>query len=632
MALKLVKGDDRPIHRGSSLTVIKALREYKKEASTARRSRLAKNRFNNQVFMGEQDWSEKQPGQSTEFIPKLGIASEQFTGFIKRALTQFGDFFSIELNGQQPMLPEDAKEILKFYLEEMPTENVTKTINFTTLITDAIKLGSLESLITLKIHGHAVSEKKFIVEEGELGQDIVLDESTVWRPRIDLVSANNYLPDPKGEGLYEIHTVERDISHVVEMAEAGIYDPEVVNLIQEDFQEKEGEFKKREYERGQDESKPPSFRKRIVIDELWGTILRENGRVAEKNILTAVANDKFLIRPPESNPFWHQESPFVSAPLLRVPQSVWHKALYDHSAGLNVALNEMFNLMLDGGLASVWGIKQVRPYALENEEQISDGISQGMSLVLREDFPLDGKAIETVTEGQVPVEALQMFSILSDLFAEGSFSNELKFGQLPANVKATTVLEATRSQDTTLDSIVGDLETEIIGNTLRKTFLNIMQHAEDLDADKIENAIGQKSKLALDRLTPAERFQAFAGNMDIRVFGVTGMLIRQRNFQKFAALLQLVSGNPILLATMFKRFDPNKILDFMIKSIDINPKDLEREEVTMQRLIADFEDASLFAGLSGQGGGINPQGTGDAGTPQEINQLTNPMSGLTPSG
>lgn len=628
MAIRLVKGEDQPVARGVDLTVIKTLRAYKKEAHQARITRLAKNRLNRQVFMGEQDYSEKRPGQSTEFIPKLGIAAEQLTNFVKKALTNFGNYFDVEMNGERmPILEEEFRKLIMFYFNDLPGED-GKSTSFQDILGDAVKTGSLESLMTFKVHGHQVNKRGYLVEEGENGKELVVNDNSVWRPRIDIVPDTSYLPDPKGEGLYEIHTVERDISHLEMMAEDGIYDPDVVAKIRESFEEEEYNFKRRPVERGQDESKGPEFRKRVVIDECWGNLLDNDGRIIKKNMLTAVANDKYLIRPPEDNPFWHGKSPFVSRPLVRVPFSVWHKAVFDHAASLNIALNEIFNLMLDGALATVWGIKQVRAYGLENDEQISDGLSQGMSLIVREDFPMDGKVVEDLTQGQVPPEALTMFQVVSDNLSESAFANELKFGQIPSNVKATTVLEASKSQDAILDGVAAGIEYAT-AEVIQLTALNIMQHAEDLDDEKVMNAVGKRTALLLSRLTPEERFAAFAGNMDFKVFGVSTLLARSRNFQKFAALLQVASSNPVLLSALFKRYDPNKMLDFMFKAIDIDPKDIEREEVTIERLVTEYQDAALFAGMTG--GGASQPAIADqesAQTPAEINQLSNPLTGL----
>src|SRR6185437_743271 len=125
-----------------------------------------------------------------------------------------------------------------------------------------------------------------------------------------------------------------------------------------------------------------------------GTLIGPEGEVIAENVICTVANKKYLIRAPEPNPFWHGETPFITAPLIRVPFSVWHKALYDGPAQLNFAINELFNLMLDGGIASVWGIKQLRANFLADPKQASGGIQQGTTLVVNDSLPEGAKVLE----------------------------------------------------------------------------------------------------------------------------------------------------------------------------------------------------------------------------------------------
>ncbi|HKZ42273.1 MAG TPA: hypothetical protein VJ044_15020, partial [Candidatus Hodarchaeales archaeon] len=346
---KTAADTDISVVADESLTVVNHILECRKEADDARKKRLSKNRLNVDMFLGEQDFSYKQPGQSTEFLPKMPIAVEQMCAFVKRGLVQFGDWFSAQPGKGYPniLTPEQIRELMKVYLNKIATTN-NKYTTFPTLMTDAVKSGLLESLIILKVHGFMSPERAFSIEPGEplidpetlnvqYPEQLVATEKRIWRPRIDLVRAEDYYPDPTGRGLYEIHEVERDISAVVEMADAGIYDASVLNQIEEDFT-KESDQRRTESQRGQSEAQSPDFRKRIVITEYWGSLLDSRGRFAERNIVCALANRKYLIRKPEPNPFWHGESPFVAGSILRVPHSVWHKALYDHASQLNVAL------------------------------------------------------------------------------------------------------------------------------------------------------------------------------------------------------------------------------------------------------------------------------------------------------
>ena len=644
---KTAADTDVAVSADEDLTVIQHILACRKEADDARKGRLKKNRLNMDMFLGEQDFSYKQPGQSTEFLPKLPVAVEQMSAFIKRGLLQFGDWFSAENGKGAPVVltPEQIRELMKCYLRKIVTTN-NKYTTFPTLMTDAVKSGLLEALIILKVHGYMAPERTFSIEPGEpiidpetfnvqYTEQLVGTEKSVWRPRIDLVRTEDYYPDPTGRGLYEIHEVERDISAVVEMAEAGIYDASVIAQIEEDFV-KESDQKRSEAQRGQTESSAPEFRKRIVITEYWGSLLNSRGRVTERNIVCAIANRKYLIRKPEPNPFWHGESPFVCGSILRVPHSVWHKALYDHAAQLNIALNELFNLMLDGGLAQVWGIKQLRINDLVDPGQVSGGIPQGVTLSVKNTLPYGMKVMEQVSEGEVPPDAKAIYEMLQSEFAQASLSNELKLGGFPQrNVKATEVVEQSQAQAMTLDSVIADIENEVMSNTLRKFWLTILQNADDLDSADVVSALGVQGAFVLARLTQEQRFVLFH-NCAFHVYGLSETLGKARDFQKLMALLQVISVNPLMLQAFFTRYSPDRALEVAMKALNLNPANLQRTEAEQQGMAEQLKSLPMFMQMAGGAknentGSMAPSmGTvGESGLPGEINQMVNPATGMT---
>ena len=112
------KGDDRPVAKGEDLTVLNVTRQYWQEARRARWTRTLKNRTNLRMFIGEQDYSYKARGQSKEFIPKLPMAVEQFSGAVKRALTDYGDWFRSEVDNA-PLTGEQVRSIIQSYFARL---------------------------------------------------------------------------------------------------------------------------------------------------------------------------------------------------------------------------------------------------------------------------------------------------------------------------------------------------------------------------------------------------------------------------------------------------------------------------------------------------------------------------------
>ncbi len=622
------------------INIIHSINAFRTESEDARRTRLHNMDRNWDAFLGRQDFSHKIKGQSREFLPKVPVSVEQLSAMIKRSLVQFGDFFSVRLDAdlEDRISGDTVRELLKPFLNDLWGAN-NKTQVFSTTISDAVKQALLKSLIILKIHGGNMKKRTFRFEQGA-ENPLVMQEDDEWHLRIDLCRVEDYYPDPTGNGLYEIHRVERDLHNVLEMAEAGIYNMAMVRqLIGTDHKRPEDE-KLKERDRNQGETTTPSFRKRVVLDEFWGTLLNSDGTIAHRNVVATVANERFLIRPPEPNPFWHQESPFVVAPLLRVPHSVWHKAMFDHATDLNLALNELFNLMVDGGLASVWGVSQIRTEDLEDPSQIANGIRQGITLAVKQTLPHNSKVYEKLSEGSVPPEALQMFAMLGQEFSSASMTSELKLGAMPpANQKipATAILESSQTQNLMLDGMVADIENEVMAPALRKSWLTVLQNADALPDSAFSTPYDRKVGLIIMRASPEERFAMFAGKTQFNVFGLSATMTRALDFQKIMALLQAVGTNPLLLQAFMAKFSPDKTLVQLLRTLNINPATLfkSREEqandkATMERTAGAAK--MLQAGpknAEGQAAGV-ASGPGTGGSPMTatIQQGANPASGM----
>jgi hypothetical protein len=610
--------------------IVRIVRQYKQEARTARKTRIARNKLNWDLYFANQDWSHKQKGQSTEFLPKLSAAAEQMSAFVKRALVQFGDWFSMELPQGSFLSPEQARALLRIFLENMAVSR-TEIGSFYTLMSDSTKQGLMESLIIVKVHGQHMPTRSYKAEPGDeilgIAPALTTEESTVWRLRIDLIASEDYYPDSTGRKLYEIHSVERDYFDVLESAKNGLYDEKMVKKIEHDYA-KEDEDRRLARHRGQDEVTQLTQRRRVCIDECWGTLIAPDGKIIKKDVVVAVANDKYLIRKPEpmSTVFWHGESPIIATPVLRVPHSVHHKALYDDAASLNIALNEIYNLILDGGISAVWGVRQVRAHWLQDPKQVSDGIPANATLVLNEDAPAEGKVVETVTTGAVPQEALAILNLTDRELQAASKTNDTRLGFLPPRqVKATEIIQAEQSGSVVIDGFAADLEVALIAPMLRKSWLTILQFADDIPMQDVVKAIGVNNAFKLSRMVPAERFASLGQGLGFKVMGLTATLSRARDFQKLMAMMQGIATNPVLLQAFMQRASADKMLTTIMRSLNINPESLEMSEEERAQLPQRMAQMQMLSQMLPQNGGSAP-------APQDSNMQSEINSGANPAG
>lgn len=630
--------------------IVRRIADYHREAESARRERLAQNRRNREVFFGRQDWSHKQDGQSTEFLPKVSNSVEQMASFIKRGLIQFGDWFSMDVDRTLAKVVDGSqlRTILKCYLSNLWKQNNQST-SFPIVMSDVVKNGLLESLMILKVHGGTMPTRTYSADRSGKDVELTFEEGDEWRLRIDLVRPEDYYPDPTGNGLYEIHEVERDLHEVIAASEGddAIYDPEMVRKLIGEDAPKSIEESRTDNDRGQLPTSPPVGRKRVRLREFWGTILNEDGTVQHRNVVCTIANGKWLIRKPEPNPFWHQESPFVVEPLIRVPWSVWHKALYDHASELNIAVNEMFNLILDGGLAAVWGVRQVRLEDLEDPGQVANGVPQGSTLAVKSTLAHNAKVVETVTTGNVPNDAMAIFQFLNGEYNNAALTNELKLGNFPEKqVRATEVVEASQSQAITLDGIVADLEESFIRRVLKLSWLTILQNADKIPEEAMTGLVDRQVAVLFARASAEERYALFAGRTNFTVNGLSGTMAKAMNFQKLMALQQAIAQNPPLMQASMEEFSAKKTLRLLMRTLNINIADVEKDSEERAQAAQDMAKvAETNAMMNGQGGGEGPAGAsapgagGAGGTPigggselpAQVNQMVNAQSGLTPN-
>jgi len=617
-----VSGNDK---EARGLTVVQATDQMMREARDGRLNRMVLNRRNRDAYYNKQDWSGKIEGQSREFLPKVSETVEQFSAFIKRGLTQFGNFFTIDMPEDAPLNGKQMEEWLRHVLNNIPNEDMVMT-TISTKISDGVKVGLLESYMVFKVHGRRFNVPFFRVSDD--GKDVINEEISPWRLTPDLLRPEDYYEDPTGRGLYRIHESELDLHIIQGLAEQDppVYDKAVVDMLISDMEQKEIDARNRKTDL---EAKvtPPSFRKRVVIRECWGTLLNPNGSIAEKDVMWTIANERFLIGAPVKWPFWHGSHPFVKIPILRAPFTVHHKALYDQVVPLNIALNELFNLILDGGLASVWGVKEVRLDWLEDPSQVADGIVQGDTLALNATAVPGQSAVNQTVTGQVPNDALATYNLLDREFNSSALTNDIKLGLLPPKqVKATEVVEASQSSAVTLDSILKDIE-DGLNLLIEKACKTSLQFADLMDASLFLDTLGEAKSIELKRMTPAERFAKLAVGMRCNVNGLSSTLARSRDFQKVMAILQIASGNPLLLQSFVRRYNIDKFLDHSMQLLNINPEEFKRTRDEEGQLGNELSAAQAVLGITqggGPSGGASTGPGGESGLQSEINQQANP--------
>jgi hypothetical protein len=587
--------------------VIRTTQNYMKESYEARRERIRLNRLNYDIFHHRQDYSHKKPGQSQEFLPKQQMAVEQLSSFVSQGLVDLGHWFNVE---KQPGIKQQRIDPAEVYL--MLQRQLEKT-GFVSFVGDGIKTGSLGSLMIAKVHGRNVPSSKFftqsVEQNGKFVKKLFKAEKDTWELFVELIRPESYYPDPTGAGVYECEVKWVDKSTILEMAQGpdAIYDYEKVNKLH-GYAYSEYDQAWLDKDRETDHSRTYSdYRVRVKLTECWGDIIEPTtGEKIFKNVTWTIANDTVLIAPPKPNPFWHGKSPFIVAPITRVPFSVWHRAPMDGATRHNIALNELYNLMVDAGMMSVFGIKQIRTDWLEDEREVADGVRPGMTLRASSNCPPGAAVLQRVDEGALSPEAVNMFNIMNAELNSSAMTNDLRMGAMPARaVKATEVVEASQTITSMFAGIARSIEVDFIEPILDMAWKVIMQNANDLDSDEVKALIGEEKANVLATMSPEDRFAETVQGNKFKVFGVSQTLNKQKDFRKLTALLQTIGSSEVLVESFIKKYSFEKLLGEIVRSLDIEPGRIEQDE--LDQLMMKLGPQALGQGTTQPGAQPNMQ-------------------------
>tara|TARA_Y100000310_G_scaffold345443_1_gene465082 strand:- start:5027 stop:6940 length:1914 start_codon:yes stop_codon:yes gene_type:complete len=571
---------------------VRTINNYRKASARDRRGRMLMSRQNWEAFHGKQDWSHKTPTQSAEFMPRVSRTTHRIAATIKRSLIQPSDWFSAEI-GTKIIEPQTVEKIIGCFLDNLalPDGGLQK---FPVLVEDAVKVGLLSSLMIAKVVGRTKTQLNFNAERGRELFDIQdgdfefadndpvlsVSEEEIWHLAVDLINPRHYYPDPTGRKLFEIHRVFRDISEVKELAgEGGIYDANAVDQIENTSPNLEERQRKAE-EAGKDVAEIHPDRFEVVIDEFWGTLLNDEGEVVEKNVVAAVANEKFEIRKPEPNPFWHQESPFAVSPLMRIPFDVWHRAFMDDATPLNKTLNELMSLILDGGVREALGVTEVDTDAMFDARQVSGGVMPGDSLARKPGIPINQKIITHEELGKVPAGTIQVYGMVDGEFKQATLTNDLTFGQIPGKeVLATEIADARNESNDFFASLVQSIELDWITTILTKGWKVILQHQESFNTKMFQGLINHKDLVQLEEMSKEERFVHLSQECVFKVRGISANLERAQDLQRLMTVMQLVGRRDSVLSQVWaKKFSYEKMFSRILRALRLDPDDLRLDE------------------------------------------------------
>jgi hypothetical protein len=594
---------------------LRYIASLKDEAEQAKKNRMDLNRDNYAMYQLEHNFGHKMKGQSKETLSKVRNATESSKAFFQQALADLDDWFRItaaDESGGDGMLvrPEEMQKLLDYML---------KKADYFSHVGASAQSGLLGSVAVSKVRGAMVPKPKYKTKKEGKGtrykKYVTVTEDKTWELKFDNIRQEDYYPDPTGNGLYIIEDCLLDLYVVRALSEGdnAIYDKSAVDTLKP-WGDADLQQEKKARETGQN-STSGAMRPRVRITEFWGNVVDDQtGEMLAENVVITIANDTTVIRKPTPNPLWHQRSPIISAAMIEVANSVWGIAMMDAGTKHNRALIELFNLMLDAAMKSVWGVNQLRTDVLDDPSQITDGIPWGTNLKVGSGLPVGGKVMEPVLTGTIPPEVLNMFNLLNQETLTSMKTNDLRMGaQSMRAVKATEVVASENSITSEFQGIAKNFEEKKIQPELELACYTICQNWDLIDSEIFVSLFGRERGEVLAQIEPQDIFVQVVNGFKFEVFGISLTLRRQADFRKWTTLLQTIGSSEVLIESFLQKYSFEKLLGEIMSAIDLNKTKIEQDVARPQ--LSEQPSAESEQQAMAQPGGA------PGATPQSMTQI-----------
>lgn len=569
--------------------IVQILEGYRVEAEYARlagpNSRDQTWLMNLDLYWNRFDFSKKAPWQAREVMPEFPQYIDRFAAAMRAALLR-DRFFMVKVNQDlEQDMAEAIRKLMVVQLRRVGRSPSGHPVDFSSVFEEVMKFGAL------MMNAAIITWKKNSNGKGGYASIEPTDPYNLWY-------------DPTGRSLYRIRRIELDIHELRALAKQvdkkgiPIYKQEeidqlaasIIALLRAEREKRTGT--------GQWLT---STRRPVVLHEYLCTLIDDEGYVQGTNVLCVVANNRWLIRGPEKNPFWHGRDWITAAPIITIPISPYGRSYAENFAPLAKTFNELTNLILDGVFTSAMKAFAVVPSLLEDPSQIDEGVYPNVTFRLTEGAMVTD-FIKEVSLGQFPPEVFQIWSTLKKELQEGAAFNDLTLGNMAqhSRTSATEIGTAGRNSMSLMQSIAANIETLWLEPTLDIVWKTTVQHLSPDDTE-LKEAIGEEWFNVL--LKRKKEFATYQVNFICR--GISTLLQKAQTVQNLMQLLQIIGGNPQLMQAFLQEVSVQKLMNYLFDLLDIEKDRLvmsEREKM-IQQLDMMGKQLQGLAGGGAPGGG-----------------------------
>jgi len=580
-----------------AMELVEAVTTYKREAEEARRGgpngRDGKWDENLDLYWNRYNFTAKESWQAKVVMPEVPQFVDRFAAAMKEALVSADFYTVIDPSDRDNTLTSAVKNMTNVWLSMCGRNQLGTPLDFPAVFEEQMKLGAL--MACSSVTGWEPDGKG----SGRVTLETV-DPRRIW---IDHTYRN----------LYRIRQIEMDRSQLGSLLSQKdnrgdpIYNiGEVGRLIRDTGYGIEAELAALTGY-GQQIT---SARGPVLLDEYYATVVRNDGTVLCDKALIVVANDKYLVRGPEANPFWHGKDWVSYTPLVTVPLSVYGRSYMEDFGKIAQTFNDLTNLILDAVYVSSLNAFAIVPEMLSNPEQLAGGVHAGKTFFLEPGFNAKdfAQAIET---GSMNQQAFQIWSAIKNELREAAGINEIGLGQFApkGRTSATEISATSQSSSALIRSVAQTVETRWLDPTLDNIWKTGVQHVGRNDA-VLRAACGEQMFDALWQ----HRKELVSRPITFQARGISKLIERSSKLQMLIQIMQVAASNPVLLQAFMKRVSIDKLVDqfFVLSNIDPDKLQMSERDALVRQIVEPVEQARQAAIEAGPQAQQQPEGPGAA--------------------
>lgn len=615
-------------HLKSVKELEEAFKDYLQESRDAAQEWQDKARKTWNMIQGFMSWAHKKKGQSRIHINRVGLALNQIKAQIKQGLMNFDDWMNVEsFDGFESELlySEEAKRLVIRGISD--TDPKAK-------ITDNAGVGAVENLFATKLQPKFVERRR-----GGSKKELHIEHV--------ILNIRNFYPDPTGSELYEIHEFESDKYKLLALSDdkPSLSKPYIKKKVTS-LPASKGRLEETEenLDKGnQHNIKKANRRNIIVIHEVWGTVLAEDGTIMKftksdgeeielKNVVFTIANEDCLIQEPIPFPTIDNESCFIKMQIVRSNINLYGNSLLFHGAELNRLENELISAINDAGLSESFDVKVIKEEGLADPTQVSNGIKPGMTLKQNGNLAPGEQLLSSVETGRVSTGSLRVLDLVQSSAAENMNMNQMSLtGNLAQ--KQVRASELTASQQTVqglFESFVADIEDMYVEKYATKVFHMMLQYKEFLTTEDLMYVFSGNMERALrfKDASAKECFKELGHCFRFRGRGIRTAATNQRRSQMIIQIFSVLVANPLMMDAFERRgLDATKFLEDVLKGEGLDFRKYLNPEV------ADFaKQRQLIREESIAQAELQGQNTAQQGQGPDVGSETTNMEAVPGSG